>query len=163
MSLAWSLFKNIVLLCSNYTATLLTIRTLNCPSSNLKNIFPPLQILSDEERRYNYDNYGTTSEQKPNSHQQQHGFRSPFGFYSDMPFSHSFFSNTGHKNIQILTNRLYENTVLSVSRRIPQLIYVYGDWCFQCKFSLQWRMSQKYFIDIWMTQLSIKSGKIDSF
>ncbi|XP_065061402.1 dnaJ homolog subfamily C member 16-like [Rhopilema esculentum] len=90
-------------------------------------------ILSNEERRYNYDNFGMTKEQPSGQHSD--GYHSPFGFHSNanwMPFSDSFFGNMGNKNIQILTNQLYEKTVLPMSYKAPQMIYIYGDWCFQC-------------------------------
>lgn len=112
------------------------------------------ELLSDPERRRNFDNYGIT-EDSPNFKQRhdysQYGrFDSPFDF-----FGSEFFGSRGggggggfryhfggggsgdsheprifHK--QSITSKAYYNTVFPNSDKQPYLILFYSDWCFTC-------------------------------
>lgn len=46
------------------------------------------QILSNEERRSNFDRYGQMDENQPTSHSHHHSFR---GFHNSFYFDESFF------------------------------------------------------------------------
>ncbi|XP_006815097.1 dnaJ homolog subfamily C member 16-like [Saccoglossus kowalevskii] len=91
------------------------------------------EILSDEERRRDYDNYGHTD---PN--QQQRGFSGFHGFQGfqgfnefqgfDFPFKRSSNSDQRHR----INTMGYHSRVLPLSNKKPFLIYVTADWCFTC-------------------------------
>ncbi|KAG7278638.1 hypothetical protein CRUP_031933 [Coryphaenoides rupestris] len=74
------------------------------------------EILSNEERRANFDRYGQMEDNQPFGHsQQQQGFRS---FHNSFYFDESFFH--------------FPSDVLPDSHRRPYLIKVTSDWCFAC-------------------------------
>ncbi|XP_043236907.1 dnaJ homolog subfamily C member 16-like [Amphibalanus amphitrite] len=87
------------------------------------------EVLSDPERRRNYDNTGRT-EETPNFRQPPRGH--PFS--PDDLLHHFAFRRHGtmlfHK--QSITLRQYENKVLPSSRTSPTLLLAFSEWCFSC-------------------------------
>ena len=88
------------------------------------------QILSDEEKKRNFDMFGTTS-QPGNGGPQGKPFYDPHSgfsfFFNGMPFQNSW-SKPGQINY-----RFYYKTVLPESYEKPYLIEIISDWCFACK------------------------------
>ncbi|XP_030632882.1 dnaJ homolog subfamily C member 16 [Chanos chanos] len=91
------------------------------------------EILSNEERRANYDRFGQMEE---NQHfgQAHQGFRHFHNsFYFDQSFFH--FSHPGRDssdNKFLLQYTQYINEIVPDSFKRPYLIKVISDWCFEC-------------------------------
>jgi len=87
------------------------------------------EILSDEEKKKQFDMFGTTG-QPSNSREQGSPFHDPHSgfsfFFNGMPFQ-----NTWSKPGQI-NYRSYYKAVLPESYEKPYLIEVISDWCFAC-------------------------------
>eukprot|EP00111_Clytia_hemisphaerica_P005350 TCONS_00015466-protein len=115
-------------------------------------------ILSDAERKQQYDNYGTVNEEgAPNQHSRDswtahdffREFRGPGGQYSFM-FEDSPFGHGGHdEKHNILNNYNYNNIVLPDSYHKPFLIFVLDDICFDClKYQNLWESTIQNFESI---------------
>lgn len=91
-----------------------------------------LQILADEEKKKNFDMYGTTGEPS-NGGRNERPFYDPHSgfsfFFNGVPFQ-----NTWSKPGQI-NQRAYYKAVLPESYEKPYLIEIISDWCFACKFN----------------------------
>ncbi|XP_069774952.1 dnaJ homolog subfamily C member 16 isoform X1 [Narcine bancroftii] len=95
------------------------------------------EILSNEERRLNFDKYGDTDGQLGNHQQPQHHFRS-FHKYNSFFFDESVFNfqfNSARDSFDdkyLLHFSQYMNEVVPDSYKKPYLIKVTSDWCFSC-------------------------------
>ncbi|KAG9339273.1 hypothetical protein JZ751_023973, partial [Albula glossodonta] len=94
------------------------------------------EILSNEEKRANYDRYGQTDENQAYG-QPQHGYRHFHnGFYFDQSFFHFPFNNKGNRDSvdskYMLHYNQYVNDVMPDSFRRPYLIKITSDWCLSC-------------------------------
>lgn len=99
------------------------------------------ELLSDPERRRNYDNHGVTEDtpnfNKKHDYSQYNRFGDPFDHLRDL-FGDNFNSfkqggnreNIFHK--QSITYKAYANTLVPNSYKQPYLILFYSDWCFSC-------------------------------
>jgi DnaJ family protein C protein 16 len=99
------------------------------------------ELLSDPERRRNYDNHGVTEDtpnfNKKHDYTQYNRFGDPFDHLRDL-FGDNFNSfkqggnreNIFHK--QSITYKAYANTLVPNSYKQPYLILFYSDWCFSC-------------------------------
>ncbi|GAA6094060.1 dnaJ homolog subfamily C member 16 [Tachysurus ichikawai] len=91
------------------------------------------EILSNEEKRANYDRYKQTNSQPYGPH----GFR-PFhnNFYFDESFFNFPFNSKGSRDSTdskyTLHYNQYVNEVVPDSFRRPYLIKITSDWCFSC-------------------------------
>ncbi|XP_026885699.2 dnaJ homolog subfamily C member 16-like [Electrophorus electricus] len=91
------------------------------------------EILSNEERRANYDRFGETDENQHRSQAQQ-GFRHFHeSFFFDQTFFHfrqstRDFADSKH----MLHYEQYMNEIVPESFRRPYLIKVTSEWCFSC-------------------------------
>lgn len=87
------------------------------------------EILSDEEKKRNFDMLGTTS-QPGNGRPQGKPFYDPHSgfsfFFNGMPFQNSW-SKPGQINY-----RSYYKAILPASHERPYLIEIISDWCFAC-------------------------------
>ncbi|CAL8340590.1 unnamed protein product [Merluccius merluccius] len=92
------------------------------------------EILSNEERRANFDRYGQMEDNQPFGHsQQQQGFRSFHNsFYFDESFFHFPRSRDFADSKYLLHHAQFNSDVLPDSHRRPYLIKVTSDWCFAC-------------------------------
>ena len=90
------------------------------------------QILSDKEKRQNFDMYGTTA-QPSNGHQHSSPFFDPDSgfsfFFNGMPFQSS------DSKPDLINRRVYYNTILPESHTKPYLIKFITEWCFPCEWS----------------------------
>ncbi|XP_051895343.1 dnaJ homolog subfamily C member 16 isoform X2 [Pristis pectinata] len=95
------------------------------------------EILSNEERRLNFDKYGDIDGQPGNHQQPQHHFRS-FHKYDGFFFDESIFNfqfNSARDSFDdkyLLHFSQYMNEVVPDSYKKPYLIKVTSDWCFSC-------------------------------
>jgi len=98
------------------------------------------EILSDPERKLNYDNYGITEDspnfKKKHDYAQYNRFGDPFDHLRDL-FGDGFgrFRAGREQNIfhkQSVTYKAYSNTLVPSSFKQPHLILFYSDWCFSC-------------------------------
>ncbi|XP_062329892.1 dnaJ homolog subfamily C member 16-like isoform X2 [Osmerus eperlanus] len=91
------------------------------------------EILSNEERRSNYDRYGHMDASQPMGQQPQ-GFRHFHdSFYFDESFFH--FPRSGRDfsdSKYLLSHAQYNSEVLADSYKRPYLIKVTSEWCFAC-------------------------------
>ena len=100
------------------------------------------ELLSDPERRRNYDNHGVTEDtpnfNKKHDYSQYNRFGDPFDHLRDL-FGDNFNSfkqgggareNIFHK--QSVTYKAYANNLVPNSYKQPYLILFYSDWCFSC-------------------------------
>ncbi|XP_070615043.1 dnaJ homolog subfamily C member 16 [Erythrolamprus reginae] len=102
------------------------------------------EILSNEEKRLNFDRYGDLGENQGFPHQQQqqqgggHRHAHPFheSFYFDESFFHfPFNAERPQESIDekyLLHFSHYVNEVVPESFRKPFLIKITSDWCFSC-------------------------------
>ncbi|KAI1309437.1 DnaJ -like protein subfamily C member 16 [Halotydeus destructor] len=100
------------------------------------------ELLSDPERRQEYDRFGTT-EDTPNFRSKPD--YSSFKRFEFDPFE-SFFGSSGGGKFQYgfnfdqgrffrklsITAKAYENNIIPASYTSPQLVLFYGDLCFPC-------------------------------
>jgi len=99
------------------------------------------ELLSDPERRRNYDNHGVTEDtpnfNKKHDYSQYNRFGDPFDHLRDL-FGDNFnnFKQGGNReNIfhkQSITYKAYANNLVPNSYKQPYLILFYSDWCFSC-------------------------------
>ncbi|XP_016061160.1 PREDICTED: dnaJ homolog subfamily C member 16 isoform X2 [Miniopterus natalensis] len=96
------------------------------------------EILSNEEKRSNYDHYGDARENQGYQKQQQREFRFRHfheNFYFDESFFHFPFNTERQDSIDekyLLQFSHYVNEVVPDSFRKPYLIKITSDWCFSC-------------------------------
>ncbi|KAG9482762.1 hypothetical protein GDO78_011416, partial [Eleutherodactylus coqui] len=94
------------------------------------------EILSNEEKRTNYDRYGDIGENQGYSQQQHHHFRHFHdSFYFDESFFHFPFNSERRDSTDekyLLQFSHYINEVVPDSFRKPYLIKITSDWCFSC-------------------------------
>ncbi|XP_029989403.1 dnaJ homolog subfamily C member 16-like [Sphaeramia orbicularis] len=91
------------------------------------------EILSNEERRANFDRYGQVDENQPFGQSQHHGFRSFHNsFYFDEAFFHFPRSRDFADSKYLLHHVRFNSEVLPDSHKRPYLIKVTSDWCFGC-------------------------------
>ncbi|XP_064155344.1 dnaJ homolog subfamily C member 16 isoform X1 [Anguilla rostrata] len=94
------------------------------------------EVLSNEEKRANYDRYGQVDENQQYGQPQQ-GYRHFHnGFYFDESFFHFPFNNKGNRDPAdskyTLHYNQYVSEVVPDSFRRPYLIKITSDWCFSC-------------------------------
>ncbi|KAM6979740.1 dnaJ homolog subfamily C member 16 [Aplochiton taeniatus] len=90
------------------------------------------EILSNEERRANYDRYGQMEDNQPfGQPQQPQGFRHD-SFYFDESFFHFPRSRDFADSKYLLHHAQYNSEVLPNSYKKPYLIKVTSEWCFAC-------------------------------
>lgn len=91
------------------------------------------EILSNEERRANFDRYGQMEENQPFGQSQHQGFRS---FHHSFYFDESFFQFPRSREFAdsryLLHHAQFNSEVLPDSFRRPYLIKVTSEWCFAC-------------------------------
>ncbi|AWP03104.1 DnaJ -like subfamily C member 16 [Scophthalmus maximus] len=92
------------------------------------------EILSNEERRSNFDRYGQMDESQPfGQSQHHHGFRSFHNsFYFDESFFHFPRSRDFADSKYLLHHAHFNSDVLPDSHKRPYLIKVTSEWCFAC-------------------------------
>ncbi|CAH7442798.1 dnaJ homolog subfamily C member 16 [Phodopus roborovskii] len=95
------------------------------------------EILSNEEKRTNYDHYGDAGEnQGYQKHQREYRFRHFHeNFYFDESFFHFPFNAERRDSIDekyLLHFSHYVNEVVPDSFKKPYLIKITSDWCFSC-------------------------------
>ncbi|XP_019736123.1 dnaJ homolog subfamily C member 16-like [Hippocampus comes] len=88
------------------------------------------EILSNEERRANFDRYGQIDENEPYGQSRRQHFQN--GFY----FDESFFQFSRFRDFAdskyFLHHAQFNSDVLPDSHKRPYLIKVTSDWCFAC-------------------------------
>lgn len=95
------------------------------------------EVLSNEERRLNFDKYGDVDGQPGNQKNPHHHFRS-FHKYDSFFFDDSIFNfefNSARDSFDdkyLLHFSQYMNEVVPDSHKKPYLIKVTSDWCFSC-------------------------------
>ncbi|XP_062401389.1 dnaJ homolog subfamily C member 16 [Sardina pilchardus] len=92
------------------------------------------EILSNEERRSNFDRFGQMDENQQHHSQPAHGFH---GFHNSFYFDDSFFhfSRSGRDfadSKYMLHFAQYNNEVVPDSFKRPYLIKITSEWCFTC-------------------------------
>ncbi|XP_040278544.1 dnaJ homolog subfamily C member 16 [Bufo bufo] len=95
------------------------------------------EILSNEEKRTNYDRFGDVGDNQGYSQQQQHHHFRHFhdSFYFDESFFHFPFNSERRDSTDekyLLQFSHYINEVVPDSFRKPYLIKITSDWCFSC-------------------------------
>ncbi|XP_069860005.1 dnaJ homolog subfamily C member 16 isoform X2 [Dipodomys merriami] len=96
------------------------------------------EILSNEEKRMNYDHYGDAGENQGYQKQQQREYHFRHfheNFYFDESFFHFPFNSERRDSIDekyLLHFSHYVNEVVPDSFRKPYLIKITSDWCFSC-------------------------------
>lgn len=91
------------------------------------------EILSNEERRSNFDRYGQMDEKQTAGHSHHHGFH---GFHNSFYFDESFFHFPRSRDFTdskyLLHYTQFLSDVLPDSHKRPYLIKVTSEWCFAC-------------------------------
>lgn len=94
------------------------------------------QILSNEEKRANFDRYGDAGESQGFAQQQHRQFhRFHDGFYFDESFFHFPFNSERRDTSDekyLLHFSHYINEIVPDSFKKPYLIKITSDWCFSC-------------------------------
>ncbi|RMB91761.1 hypothetical protein DUI87_31991 [Hirundo rustica rustica] len=94
------------------------------------------EILSNEEKRANFDRYGDAGESQAFSQQQHRQFhRFHDGFYFDESFFHFPFNSERRDTSDekyLLHFSHYINEIVPDSFKKPYLIKITSDWCFSC-------------------------------
>ncbi|XP_033012392.1 dnaJ homolog subfamily C member 16 [Lacerta agilis] len=97
------------------------------------------EILSNEEKRLNFDRYGDVGENQGYPHQQQSQHRPFHHFHESFYFDESFFHfpfNSDRRDSSdekyLLHFSHYINEIVPDSFRKPYLIKITSDWCFSC-------------------------------
>lgn len=97
---------------------------------------PASQILSNEEKRANFDRYGDAGESQGYSQHQQRQFHHFHeGFYFDESFFHFPFNSERRDTSDekyLLHFSHYINEIVPDSFKKPYLIKITSDWCFSC-------------------------------
>lgn len=96
------------------------------------------ELLTDPERRKQYDNFGVTEEGPPPlrpkrdySQYRQDPLDELFGKHSAFRFTYQDRDITTFHQFTV-TTRAFENKIVPKSFRVPYLILFYSDWCFPC-------------------------------
>lgn len=94
----------------------------------------PTQILSNEDKRSNFDRYGQTDDTHPygGSH---YGYHHDSFYFEDSFFNFPFNSRSQRDYADskyVLHFNQYVNNVVPDSYRRPYLIKITSDWCFSC-------------------------------
>uniref|UniRef100_A0ACB8EE11 DnaJ sub C member 16 n=3 Tax=Sphaerodactylus townsendi TaxID=933632 RepID=A0ACB8EE11_9SAUR len=97
------------------------------------------ELLSNEEKRLNFDRYGDVGENQGYPQQQQHQQRQFHHFHESFYFDESFFHfpfNSDRRDSSdekyLLHFSHYVNEIVPDSFRKPYLIKITSDWCFSC-------------------------------
>lgn len=94
----------------------------------------PTQILSNEDKRNNFDRYGQTDDTHPYGGG-RYGYHHD-SFYFDDSFFNFPFSGRSQRDFAdskyVLHFNQYVNDVVPDSYRRPYLIKITSDWCFSC-------------------------------
>ncbi|KAL8198572.1 UNVERIFIED_CONTAM: DnaJ subfamily C member 16 [Gekko kuhli] len=97
------------------------------------------EILSNEEKRLNFDRYGDVGENQGYPQQQQHQQRQFHHFHESFYFDESFFHfpfNSDRRDSSdekyLLHFSHYVNEIVPDSFKKPYLIKITSDWCFSC-------------------------------
>ena len=83
------------------------------------------KILSDSEKRRDYDRYGESGRPKYHDEQFQFFQDEGFMFFNGMPFQ--------HRHEDLITMNFYKKTILPESYKKLYLLYIMSDWCMNCK------------------------------
>uniref|UniRef100_A0A674PFW1 DnaJ homolog subfamily C member 16 n=1 Tax=Takifugu rubripes TaxID=31033 RepID=A0A674PFW1_TAKRU len=91
------------------------------------------EILSNEERRSNFDRYGQMDENQHTGHSQHHSYH---GFHNSFFFDESFFHFQRSRDFAdskyLFHHAQFTSEVLPDSFKRPYLIKVTSEWCFAC-------------------------------
>ncbi|XP_061687972.1 dnaJ homolog subfamily C member 16-like [Syngnathoides biaculeatus] len=91
------------------------------------------EILSNEERRANFDRYGQVEENEPFGQSQHQHFRKfQNSFYFDESFFHFSRSRDFADSKYLLHHSQFNSDILPDSHKRPYLIKVTSEWCFAC-------------------------------
>ncbi|XP_011300799.1 dnaJ homolog subfamily C member 16 isoform X2 [Fopius arisanus] len=93
------------------------------------------ELLSDPERRRNFDNRGITEEGTSRFRSENSHFQMPDPL--EELFAGNFKFNYQSRDISFyhkmsVTYRMYEHMILPKSLRTPYLLFFYSEWCFTC-------------------------------
>lgn len=126
-----------------YKDPCLVIWNISCAVFSHLSSVPFTKILSNEERRSNFDRYGQTDENQPFGQSQHHGFRS---FHNSFYFDESFFQFPRYPDC--LTQFLIVHKYLFPPCKIPLFLHgnksndsprsqnspgcSFSDWCYWC-------------------------------
>ena len=92
-----------------------------------------IQVLADEERRRNYDQFGevgdTRGPEQPGGSPHGRGFTM---FQSGNVFHFHFVPPGPQHHYDGATEDGFFNQILPESEHKPHLLYFYHEWCFQC-------------------------------
>ncbi|KAL2103818.1 hypothetical protein ACEWY4_000686 [Coilia grayii] len=92
------------------------------------------EILSNEEKRSNYDRYGQTDDTQPHMHHGDHPFQDHFYFdesFFHFPFNAKDGKDFADRKYMLHFNR-YVSDIVPDSFKRPYLIKITSDWCFSC-------------------------------
>ncbi|XP_061544201.1 dnaJ homolog subfamily C member 16-like [Phycodurus eques] len=91
------------------------------------------EILSNEDRRANFDRYGQVEENEPFGQSQHQRFRNfQNSFYFDESFFHFSRSRDFADSKYLLHHAQFNSDILPDSHKRPYLIKVTSEWCFAC-------------------------------
>ncbi|CAH0390809.1 unnamed protein product [Bemisia tabaci] len=89
------------------------------------------ELLSDPERRQQFDVFGTTEEQPQRDDGRTQRFDADFFAGSGFSFKFQDRDITVFHKLTI-SSKIYENKMVPKSTHIPYLMLFYSDWCFSC-------------------------------
>ena len=102
-----------------------------CSHADSNNVH--LQVLSDGERRRNYDQFGDVGDSQGVDQQRGGHHGQGFTVFQSGNFFHFQFVPPGPQHRSDgATEESFLNHILPDSERKPHLLYFYHDWCFQC-------------------------------
>ncbi|CAF0747364.1 unnamed protein product, partial [Didymodactylos carnosus] len=105
------------------------------------------EILSDSEKKSNYDQYGTTS--NDNSQRGSYGFRDPYDMFRSQFGNFYFFSDTPHGSKKTINARELINDILPNSHIKPYILFGSTNFCIRCQQPASiFRSMQKQFDDV---------------
>ncbi|XP_063228337.1 dnaJ homolog subfamily C member 16 isoform X2 [Bacillus rossius redtenbacheri] len=97
------------------------------------------ELLTDPERRKNYDNFGITENEALHRNKKDYSQYRKYDPLDDLfgPNFGSFKFHYQDHDITLfhklsITTRGYESKLVPRSRRVPHLVLFYSDWCFPC-------------------------------
>lgn len=97
------------------------------------------ELLTDPERRKQYDNYGVTEETPPVRPKRDFSQYRRYDPLDDLfgPNVNGFKFHYQDRDIVLfhrlsITTKAYENKIVPKSYQVPHLILFYSDWCFAC-------------------------------
>ncbi|XP_070561055.1 dnaJ homolog subfamily C member 16-like isoform X2 [Ptychodera flava] len=98
------------------------------------------EILSDEQKKQDYDHFGFTDSSDHRGHHRHNPFQGfNFGNFRNFDFGDGFgfkfesSQRAGREQRHRINYNGYQSNILPISHRKPYLIFVTGDWCFSCK------------------------------